>query len=97
MKKLVLIPTVVITAFLSLAFLMPATASGIVRTNPQGTSTQSTTTPQMAGRDAMVDPASHEVSTAGHSNCGRFGNGFHGGKHDFTCPNRPFPAPASGF
>jgi hypothetical protein len=37
----------------------------------------------------------HTVSTAAHSNCGRFGNGFHGGKHLFVCPNRPFPAPAS--
>jgi hypothetical protein len=27
-------------------------------------------------------------------NCGRFGNGHHGGKHDFTCPNQWFPAPA---
>jgi hypothetical protein len=134
MKKLILIPTVVMTVFLALAFLMPATASGIVKTvapalqtghasvlvlhfsqagmisstgaassgstqtarfGTQGTSTQSTTTPQMAPRDTMIDPASHEVSTAGHSNCGRFGDGFHGGKHEAPCPNRPFPPPAS--
>lgn len=37
----------------------------------------------------------HGVATAGRMNCGRFGNGFHGGKHDFTCPNQPFPAAAS--
>ena len=37
----------------------------------------------------------HGVSTPGEENCGRFGNGHHGGKHDFVCPNRPFPAPAS--
>jgi hypothetical protein len=37
----------------------------------------------------------HPVTTAGRMDCGRFGNGFHGGKHDFPCPNRPFPAPAS--
>ena len=38
---------------------------------------------------------SHDVSTAGRENCGRFGNGHHGGKHDFTCPNQHFPPPAS--
>ncbi len=27
-------------------------------------------------------------------NCGRFGYGYHGGKHLFGCPNRPFPSPA---
>lgn len=32
----------------------------------------------------------HTVATSAHPNCGRFGNGFHGGKHDFTCPNQPF-------
>jgi hypothetical protein len=37
----------------------------------------------------------HEVATAGDVNCGRYGNGHHGGKHDFTCPNRPFPEPVS--
>ena len=33
----------------------------------------------------------HQVATGGQQNCGRFGNGFHGGKHNFVCPNRPFP------
>jgi hypothetical protein len=42
-----------------------------------------------------VNDREHAVATAGEMNCGRFGNGFHGGKHDFTCPNRPFPEPAS--
>ena len=42
-----------------------------------------------------VQDREHEVATAGKMNCGRFGNGTHGGKHDFTCPNRPFPAPAT--
>jgi hypothetical protein len=134
MKKLILIPTVVMTVFLALAFLMPATASGIVRTvapalqighagvlgvhftdagvasssgaaassstqtarsTSPGSSTQSTTTTQSAPLQTMIDPANHEVATSGHPNCGRFGDGFHGGKHDFTCPNRAFPAPAS--
>jgi hypothetical protein len=36
----------------------------------------------------------HQIATSTHPNCGRFGDGMHGGKHDFTCPNRPFPAPA---
>jgi hypothetical protein len=30
------------------------------------------------------------VTTAGHSNCGRFGNGFHGGKHNFVCTSHRF-------
>jgi len=32
------------------------------------------------------------------ANCGRFGYGYHGGKHHFPCPNRPFPGhvPQSG-
>jgi hypothetical protein len=131
MKKLILIPTVIVTVFLAFAFLMPATASGLVKTVApalqtghvsvlgihlsqagvasssgsapssstqtarsvsQGSSIQSTTTTQTAAQNAIIDPASHEVATSGHSNCGRFGDGFHGGKHDFTCPNRPFPA-----
>jgi hypothetical protein len=134
MKKLILIPTVVVTAFLAFAFLAPATASGLVKTvapvlqtghvsvlglhfgqageassagaapssstqavrsGSQASSSQSTTSTQAAAQNAIIDPASHEVATSGHPNCGRFGDGFHGGKHDFTCPNRPFPAPAS--
>src|ERR1700716_910081 len=27
--------------------------------------------------------------------CGRFGYGYHGGKHGATCPNRIFPPPAN--
>jgi hypothetical protein len=134
MKKLILIPTVVMTVFLALAFLAPATARGIVKTvapalqtghvsvlglhfsqageasssgaasstgtqavrsGSQASSSQSTTSIQTAAQNAIIDPGSHAVATAGHPNCGRFGDGFHGGKHDFTCPNRPFPAPAS--
>ena len=34
------------------------------------------------------------VSTGVGVNCGRFGYGYHGGKHLFTCPNSPQPAPA---
>ena len=50
--------------------------------------------------DAQVNPESnidtvHQVSTAGRVNCGRFGGGFHGGKHLFVCPNPPFPPPAN--
>ena len=50
---------------------------------------------QSAGSDsaALEIPAvGHSVATGGE-NCGRFGNGFHGGKHLFVCPNRPFPPP----
>ena len=34
------------------------------------------------------------VNDAGHTNCGRFGYGYHGGKHDFVCPSPPAPPPA---
>ncbi len=133
MKKLILIPTVVMTAFLAFAFLAPATASGILKTvapaletghasvlgvhfseagvassstvapgsstqtagpGAPASSTRSTSTPQVAGLQTSSQGV-HEVSTAGETNCGRFGNGHHGGKHDFTCPNKPFPPPAT--
>jgi hypothetical protein len=42
-----------------------------------------------------VNDRNHEVATAGQVNCGRYGRGTHGGKHDFTCPNQPFPVPAN--
>ena len=38
-----------------------------------------------------TDPREPSVSL----NCRRFGYGYHGGKHLFVCPNRPFPAPAT--
>jgi len=38
----------------------------------------------------------HTVATAGKMNCGRFGNGTHGGGHDFICKNTPFPVTHSG-
>jgi len=34
------------------------------------------------------------VKSAAHTNCGRFGDGYHGGKHNFVCPNAPGPPPA---
>jgi hypothetical protein len=54
-----------------------------------------------SGANAALDAAFPEVPAGvGHSlatppleNCGRFGGGFHGGKHLMTCPNRPFPPP----
>lgn len=39
----------------------------------------------------LVAPA---VQTGVGVNCGRFGYGYHGGKHLLICPNRPFPSPA---
>jgi hypothetical protein len=42
------------------------------------------------------------VNSATHTNCGRFGYGYHGGKHDFVCPTHEpkpavvFQAPAVG-
>ena len=50
--------------------------------------------------DAQVNPETkittvHSVSTFGQVNCGRFGGGFHGGKHLVVCPNPPYPPPAN--
>jgi hypothetical protein len=119
-KKLLLIPTVVLTAFLALAFLMPATAANVIRSvapaaqislsnrsetlaaapaskvsaSRVSSSLGSQTSAEGSTTQLLVSsPAGHDVGTAGEMNCGRFGNGFHGGKHDFICPNRPFPQP----
>lgn len=64
--------------------------------NDQSRSTGSLSNPS----DTLVNPdtkstTTHAVSTAGQVNCGRFGGGFHGGKHLFVCPNPPFPPPAN--
>jgi hypothetical protein len=135
MKKLLLIPTIVITAFLAFAFLMPATAANVVKSvapvahlslnsvfsassgngaaaqpavsastarssSSQASSSSAGTASTLQGSTSQMlvskgQSGDHAVATAAHPNCGRFGDGFHGGKHDFTCPNRPFPAPAS--
>jgi hypothetical protein len=120
MKKLILIPTIVMTAFLALAFVAPAAATGMLRTVAPASQAGHVSAPAVQfaiGGTGLVSSAKsgqgntiqapgsssastsaaegHSVSTAGHSNCGRFGDGFHGGKHDFICPNRPFPAAAS--
>jgi hypothetical protein len=133
MKKLLLVPVVVMTGLLAFAFLMPATAASVLRSvapaahlsvpsvlsagsqneaagQPAGStrtvgsaalsgasSRASSTTLQGSASQPLisVNDREHAVATAGEMNCGRFGNGFHGGKHDFTCPNRPFPEPAS--
>jgi opacity protein-like surface antigen len=35
----------------------------------------------------------YSIVTPSTENCGRFGGGYHGGKHLMVCPNRPFPPP----
>jgi hypothetical protein len=136
-KKLLLIPTVVLTAFLALAFLMPATAAHVIRsvapvaqislafgnsaanenaaapasnagtagsaalsagsssTRASSPSGSSTSAQDSASQLLISSQTGHDVATGGETNCGRFGNGHHGGKHDFICPNRPFPQPAT--
>src|SRR2546421_9748630 len=124
MRKLLLIPTVLMTGFLAFVFLTPATASAVLRSVAPVTNISSALSagnngapssaisggassrsgmPSISGASLSLaqDLAkllstagvnrSHEVSTAGRENCGRFGNGHHGGKHDFTCPNQHFP------
>jgi hypothetical protein len=138
-KKLLLVPVTVVTAFLAFAFLQPGTAGGVVRAiaptllaalpstisqaNGSGPDAQAnnggsgssaqgsaqagspsgsagTTGTLSNPSDAQVNPETkidtvHQVSTAGKVNCGRFGGGYHGGKHLFVCPNPPFPPPAN--
>jgi hypothetical protein len=53
--------------------------------NPSGT---------LVNPETKIDTV-HSVSTPSQVNCGRFGGGFHGGKHLFVCPNPPFPPPAN--
>ena len=138
MKKLILVPTILATAFLALAFAAPGTARGMAQSvvpvlhaalpaaftaegsanvgrsaSSSGVSSQgsqgnirtlgssqvSTGTDGSSTASSSIDESSdaqgHALATAAQENCGRFGNGFHGGKHNFVCPNRPFPAPAS--
>ena len=130
MKRLLLIPTTVVTAFLAFAFLQPGTAGGVLRAvaptvlsalpsavladgstqsssangrlvSSQGSAQSTRSTGALSNpSDPLVNPETkdttqHAVSTAAHTNCGRFGGGFHGGKHLFVCPNHPFPPPAN--
>ena len=131
MRKLILlIPTMIVTAFLALSFLLPGTAAGVVRSiapalqvvpagvlavapnviagapsparaAPQAGPANSDSTPSpkappvTSNSQQSLDHGGHSVATAGQTNCGRFGNGHHGGKHDFTCPNPPFPEPVT--
>ena len=127
MKKLILVPTILVTAFLAVAFVMPGTTAGALRTVPglnavmasavsavggsglvsaisgsrltqgSGQGAQASTASSRSNGDADAKAGSlvHSVATSAHPNCGRFGNGFHGGKHNFACPNRPFPPPAN--
>jgi hypothetical protein len=128
MRKLVLIPVVVVTGFLLFAFLQPSAAAAVARTvtaslpvqvalvgssslaaseqssqsqsdasnrNDAGSASHRSATSDSTGAFLASDVSQHAVSTTPRQNCGRFGNGFHGGKHLFVCPNRPFPAPAN--
>ncbi len=74
----------------------PASSGG---SSPSGGSSSSEASAPLQGSTSQplisVTDREHAVATAGEMNCGRFGNGFHGGKHDFTCPNRPFPGVAA--
>ena len=65
-----------------------------------GPSRGSASSPVVSAGPQFADQApppvdSHSVATPSTENCGRFGNGYHGGKHLFVCPNRPFPPPPS--
>ena len=39
----------------------------------------------LAGNSGGPSPVGHRIATYGHMNCGRYGNGFHGGKHVSIC------------
>src|SRR5579864_5731615 len=116
MKKLILIPTVLVTALLVMAFVVPATAAGMLRTVTGVQLNLSSVSGSSSGAEVRLvsgqsnSPASQgalkgskgqlgtssnpastsseqskagefhsSVSTAGHTNCGRYGGGFHGG------------------
>jgi len=119
MKKILLIPTVVMTVFLAMAFVAPGVAKGVVGTVAPILDAEHANVPAVGfAENGAVPPANaepaqsshaagalapqtktaqgpvdrgHDVATAGRVNCGRVGNGFHGGKHDFICPNKVFP------
>jgi hypothetical protein len=136
MKRLILIPVTIVTAFLAFAFLQPSTVGGVLHavaptllaafpstlsqatgsglgapannggsgSSTQGSgqgSDQSSRSGALSNpSDALVNPETkittvHSLSTAGQVNCGRFGGGFHGGKHLLVCPNPPYPPPAN--
>src|SRR5438105_15119453 len=122
MKKLLLIPTVLTTMVLAVAFFVPATASGVARSGAQliltpvapalassiaGTASSAGQVPtsvstrssqsavSLASEASATGGLGHQSVTPGTQNCGRNGNGFHGGKHNFACRNRPFPEPAN--
>ena len=74
--------------------------SGSAQGSGQGSAPSSRSGALRNPLDALVNPdtkaiTQHTVATAGQVNCGRFGGGFHGGKHLFVCPNPPFPPPAN--
>jgi hypothetical protein len=126
MKKLILIPTIAITAALAFSFALPGVASNAIRTIAPIAAVHSATAATVGGnaqaaarslgsgnvaRPVSTDVGStaagsssttplttsgqfaHSPSTPPQENCGRYGGGYHGGKHLFVCPNRPFPAP----
>jgi cytoskeletal protein RodZ len=72
---------------------LPGTPSSSLQTqaNSSGASASTSGTAAQTPEGQGIDSTMHTLSTPSQVNCGRFGNGFHGGKHDFTCPNRPFP------
>ena len=72
----------------------PAARPGTGQDNA-GPAAQPKAPPVSVNAPTGLDHGGHAVATAGQTNCGRFGNGHHGGKHDFTCPNRPFPEPVT--
>ena len=117
-KLLLLIPTVLVTVFLAMAFVAPGVAKGVIGTVAPGLRVEHAGAPAVGFADNGAAPAAnaeraqssratgavappttthvpldrdHPVATAGHVNCGRVGNGRHGGKHDFVCPNPVFP------
>ena len=74
-----------------------STGSGSAKRS--GTSASTTQSAGLTSRDlTLIDtltsggdpPVAHHQGTRSHDNCGRYGNGLHGGKHMLICPNHPF-------
>ena len=64
MKKLILVPTILVTAFLAVAFLMPGTAAGALRAVP-GLNAVVTSAVSAAGGSGLVSAISGSRLTQG--------------------------------
>ena len=71
-----------------------STTAGSSGTSSLGSASSTGNSTEASAAFQHLPPAvEFSIATPGQQNCGRFGDGFHGGKHLLVCPNRPFPPP----